>query len=112
MLDSDLKPWLLEVNHSPSFCTDSPLDLTIKKNLLRDTLHILNLSQKRKQAYIRADNRSQRLLETQKRMTNKEKQLEKEAQRAKNLLIKDRYENSNMGDFQNLYPLPLGVSKE
>ena len=55
MLDTDLKPWLIEVNHSPSFCTDSPLDLTMKKNLLRDTLHILNLSQKRKQAYLRAD---------------------------------------------------------
>ena len=44
MLDVDLKPWLIEVNHSPSFCTDSPLDYNIKKNLLRDTLHILKLS--------------------------------------------------------------------
>jgi tubulin polyglutamylase TTLL6/13 len=27
MLDENLKPWLLEVNHAPSFHTDSPLDL-------------------------------------------------------------------------------------
>jgi len=45
-------------------------------------------------------------------MTNKEKQIEKEALRARNLKIKDKFENNNMGDFQNLYPLPLGVSKE
>ena len=51
MLDQDLKPWLLEVNHSPSFLTESPLDFKIKKNLLRDTLHILNLSQRRKNRY-------------------------------------------------------------
>ena len=44
MLDQDLKLWLLEVNHSPSFLTESPLDFKLKKNLLRDTLHMLNLS--------------------------------------------------------------------
>lgn len=32
--------------------TDSPLDYQIKKNLLRDTLHMLNLSWKRKNRYI------------------------------------------------------------
>ena len=32
--------------------TDSPLDYNIKKNCLRDTLHILNLTYKRKNRYI------------------------------------------------------------
>lgn len=59
-----------------------------------------------------ADNPQQRLVDNHVRMTNKEKQQEKEALRAKNQIIKDKYENSNMGDFQNLYPLPLGVTKE
>lgn len=31
ILDSKLKPYLLEVNHSPSFTTDTPLDATIKR---------------------------------------------------------------------------------
>ena len=31
MLDSNLKPWLIEVNHAPSLATDSPFDLTLKQ---------------------------------------------------------------------------------
>jgi len=31
ILNSDLKPLLLEVNHAPSFATDSPLDKDIKQ---------------------------------------------------------------------------------
>lgn len=73
MLDSDLKPWLIEVNHSPSFLADSALDLAIKKNLLRDTIHMLNLTNKRKKAYVTADNPQQRLVEGHVKMTNKEK---------------------------------------
>jgi len=44
MIDSKLKPWILEVNHTPSFTTDSPLDFKIKKNLIHDTIKLLNLS--------------------------------------------------------------------
>jgi tubulin polyglutamylase TTLL6/13 len=31
ILTHDMRPMLLEVNHAPSFATDSPLDLDIKK---------------------------------------------------------------------------------
>lgn len=34
---------------------------------------------------------------------------ERELLREKKLRIKDKYENSNMGDYQNLYPLKRGV---
>lgn len=43
-LDDKLKPWILEVNSQPSLSTDSPLDFKIKKNLIADTLKLLNLS--------------------------------------------------------------------
>ena len=43
LVDSDLKPWLLEVNLSPSLATESPLDATIKTNLLVDTLNLVGL---------------------------------------------------------------------
>jgi len=44
MIDSQLKPWLLEVNQSPSFKTDANLDARIKGSLIKDTLRLLNLS--------------------------------------------------------------------
>ena len=43
LLDSDLKPWLIEVNLSPSLATDAPLDLKIKANLITDTLNMCGL---------------------------------------------------------------------
>lgn len=37
-LDQDLKPWVLEVNHAPSFACDTPLDTKIKRGLILDAL--------------------------------------------------------------------------
>jgi len=51
MLDSKCKPYLLEVNHSPSFSTDSPLDEKVKGELIKDTMRLLGLTKKRKQMY-------------------------------------------------------------
>jgi D-alanine-D-alanine ligase-like ATP-grasp enzyme len=48
ILDENLRPWLLEVNNSPSLATDSPLDLSVKKELIADVFNLLNLSHKRK----------------------------------------------------------------
>ena len=41
IIDQDMKPWLLEVNHTPSFQTDSTLDFQIKQTLLIDTIILL-----------------------------------------------------------------------
>ena len=48
MIDDNMKSYLIEVNHAPSFATESPFDLNIKQKLLEDTFRILNLSQKKK----------------------------------------------------------------
>ncbi len=48
MIDTKLKPWLIEVNHLSSFGTDSPLDKKIKFDLIWDTFTLLNMSVKRK----------------------------------------------------------------
>ncbi|EDO42060.1 predicted protein, partial [Nematostella vectensis] len=42
LIDENLKPWLLEVNFSPSLGSDCLVDLTIKKPLLNDTFELLN----------------------------------------------------------------------
>jgi hypothetical protein len=41
MLDDQLRPWLIEVNHSPSFNIDSPLDLAIKEELITQTIKLV-----------------------------------------------------------------------
>eukprot|EP01017_Pseudomicrothorax_dubius_P031598 TRINITY_DN4052_c0_g3_i1.p1 TRINITY_DN4052_c0_g3~~TRINITY_DN4052_c0_g3_i1.p1 ORF type:complete len:797 (-),score=163.07 TRINITY_DN4052_c0_g3_i1:125-2515(-) len=51
MLDDKLKPWLIEVNHTPSFTADTPLDLHIKRSLVTDTLNIINPTNKAKKQY-------------------------------------------------------------
>jgi hypothetical protein len=43
LLDSNLQPWMLEVNHSPSLSCDSQLDTQIKIKLIKETLQILRL---------------------------------------------------------------------
>lgn len=41
LIDSELKPWLLEANLSPSLSSDSPLDFKIKSNLITDAFNIV-----------------------------------------------------------------------
>lgn len=52
LIDSSLKPYLLEVNHTPSFTTDTPLDSFIKKNLIKDAITLMNISVKTKNEII------------------------------------------------------------
>lgn len=107
-LDQYCKAWLIEVNQSPSLLTESPLDYAIKKNLCRDTLHMLNINNKKKNRYLREIK-----TEMASRLVGKHRpsQQEREALKAKKLRIKDKWENNNIGDFQNLYPLKRGISK-
>ena len=50
LIDKYFKPFLLEVNCSPSFGTDSPLDYKIKKAVIADAFRLLNLSHERRVA--------------------------------------------------------------
>ena len=43
LIDSDLKPWLIEVNLSSSMATESPLDMSIKSNLVCDMFNIIGI---------------------------------------------------------------------
>jgi len=43
LIDSNLRPWILEANLSPSFATDSPLDLAIKSNLITDVFNLIGI---------------------------------------------------------------------
>jgi hypothetical protein len=40
MVDRQLKPWLIEVNSSPSLACETPLDMHVKGALVRDLLQL------------------------------------------------------------------------
>lgn len=101
-LDANLKPWILEVNHSPSFTTDTPLDFKIKKNLIADTIRLLNLSWAKKQKH-----KKQKTIEFHKRALKGKTRLtidEKENMREKKMKKRDAFEQKNMGDYELIFP--------
>lgn len=61
MIDSSLKPWLIEVNHLPSFATDSPLDKRIKSQVVGTTLSIFRAKANDKKSFEGASKRDAQL---------------------------------------------------
>ena len=51
LIDRKFRPWLIEVNQSPSFATDSPLDYKVKRNVLHDAFYLLNASAEKRSEY-------------------------------------------------------------
>ena len=51
LLDSKLKPWLLEVNISPSLSSSSPLDKKIKTCLICDALNLVGIEPYNRDVY-------------------------------------------------------------
>ena len=49
MLDKKLKPWLLEVNESPSFNDDTEVDKEVKGGLIEATFRPLDIKKFQKQ---------------------------------------------------------------
>ena len=101
-LDDKLKPWILEVNHAPSFSTDSPLDFKVKKNLIHDVINLLNLSYWKKMSF-----KKKKAMEFQKRAIKGKIKItpeEKEATKAEKERKRNRYEAKNKGNFDLIYP--------
>lgn len=44
ILDQNLKPYVLEVNHAPSFNTDTELDFNVKNELIHSLIDILSVN--------------------------------------------------------------------
>eukprot|EP00058_Branchiostoma_floridae_P024373 XP_002609863.1 hypothetical protein BRAFLDRAFT_126016 [Branchiostoma floridae] len=101
ILDRKLKPWLLEVNHSPSFHTDAPLDKEIKEALLYDTLNMLNLTAFDRRRCIEEDRRR-----VKERLLKKGRGRVEESPESR-AIIQDqiqRYEDSHLNGFRRIYP--------
>ena len=55
IIDDKLKPWLLEINYTPSFTTDTPLDKVIKEGVIEEAIQIMNLHPKQKIEYLQKE---------------------------------------------------------
>lgn len=106
ILDKNCKPYLLEVNHAPSFATDTPLDYEIKKKLFQDTFQLLGLSVERKRAKVLKmfEDRKNRM--TQK-LTLKQKHQQKKILQDAFKKESEEFEKKNLGNFDRIYPLAL-----
>ena len=50
-----MNPWLLEINLSPSLAFETPLDLKIKANLIKDTFNLIGVVQPHKRNFYHAN---------------------------------------------------------
>ncbi|XP_061165557.1 tubulin polyglutamylase ttll6-like isoform X18 [Saccostrea echinata] len=105
LLDRKLRPQVLEVNHSPSFNTDSELDREIKGALVWDSLNLVNFGACDRRKCIEEEKRriKDRLLG---RGVKKETREELEIAQAQYQEVLERYENNHMGNFRRIYPNP------
>ena len=103
MIDENFKPWLIEVNQSPSFATDSPLDYKTKKAVLTDTFNMLNCSAAKRQKILR----QQEALMQSRIRTGKQQKIEPEERarrRAEQLKARFAYEAKRRGQWELIYP--------
>ncbi|XP_052793541.1 tubulin polyglutamylase ttll6-like isoform X33 [Mya arenaria] len=105
MLDRKLRPYVIEVNHSPSFGTDSELDREIKGALIFDTLQLVNFGACDRRKCIEEERRriKDRLLGKANRKDTREELDLAQAQYIESL---EKYENNHLGNFRRIYPGP------
>eukprot|EP00731_Ephydatia_muelleri_P016718 Em0009g1142a len=102
LIDRKFRPWLLEVNHSPSFHTDAPIDREIKEAMLYDTLELIDLFANDKKKCQEEERRKvqDRLLkqpteEVSKTEDSRDKYYAEHVQ---------EYEHSHLGGYRRIYP--------
>lgn len=115
LLDDQLNPYVLEINHSPSFYTDTKLDLEIKQVVLRDTFSLCHLN-----SSIRVKVQQEERIEVQKRLLEKRKTksilqqervaLKKQWAEKKALTLQKQFawEKYHRGKFRLIYPCIVG----
>ncbi|XP_061612382.1 tubulin polyglutamylase ttll6 isoform X2 [Phyllopteryx taeniolatus] len=103
LLDHRLRPWLLEVNHSPSFTTDSQLDREVKDTLLLDTLLLINLNACKRSRITKEERRlsKERLQENPSKAARAEELRQSHAASAQQM---DMYESKHLGGFRRIFP--------
>uniref|UniRef100_A0A8V5HC29 Uncharacterized protein n=1 Tax=Melopsittacus undulatus TaxID=13146 RepID=A0A8V5HC29_MELUD len=105
LLDRRLKPWLLEVNHSPSFNTDSRLDREVKDALLCDTFNLINVNACNRRKVLEEDKQrvKERLLQSH-HASRASRREELQSSRLAWLCQEQQYEDQHLGGYRRIYP--------
>ena len=104
LIDHNLKPWLLEVNHSPSFTTNTPLDSAVKTRVIADALTIVGVGRESRETHQRLiDERNSQPMNwtTSKAMLSKSFV---ETKQRKPIVVRKKTDDGNLGGYQKLYP--------
>ncbi|XP_068161743.1 tubulin polyglutamylase ttll6 isoform X2 [Antennarius striatus] len=111
LLDYRLRPWVLEVNHSPSFTTDSQLDREVKDMLLYDTLVLINLGACDRRKITKEERRrvKDRLQQNSSREARSEELRHYQAVTVQQM---ENYEAKHLGGFKRIYPREGGEKYE
>ena len=104
ILDSKLKPWLLEVNFTPSFNTDSSVDMEIKSGVIEETMKLINVTENNRKLYeIKKTIMLKR--RTFKRKIKNFDIIEKAKIIKETQIQKNNYENKVLKNFERIYPV-------
>ncbi|CAF0706120.1 unnamed protein product [Brachionus calyciflorus] len=105
LIDKKLKPYVLEVNHSPSFTTDSKLDREIKDALIYDTIMLMNIGALDKKKCVDEERKRvrERLFLKQGKKETKEELDEVQQDWLKQI---EKWEDKHIGNFRRIYPGP------
>jgi tubulin polyglutamylase TTLL6/13 len=101
ILDSKLKPYLLEVNHTPSFSTDTPLDTIIKQQVITDTLTLLNIS---RDNHIKQSQLLKNRIQLRSSMNYSDFKVYKKSYKDNDLRNREIWEDSHGGGYTRIYP--------
>lgn len=131
MMDSNLKPWLLEINTNLSLSSSSPLDRMMKTSLVSDMFNLIGLKLKPKVSKMgkieKSKIKNNRKSKTEKNMKSveprsaifgiKEEKTKRKIdakiprKRKEDLILKTIEEDYRKGDFEKLFPLSTNVDK-
>lgn len=103
LIDKKFKPYLLEVNHAPSFNDDTEVDKHVKTELITDTLRLLNITYANKMKALEAQRKALELNNQIKKPTKDESETINQEQEEERLSY-ERYQLANLGDYTKIYP--------
>lgn len=103
LLDCKAKPWLIEVNHAPSFRTETELDRLVKFQALYDAFELINVNPENRRRYKREQQQAleDRARGVAERRTAEERMiLEEESAR-----LRSTWEDSVKNGYRRLFPV-------